>query len=135
MSEAPGPRKNHVATWILSILLVVAIGAGGFWYWQYRQSVAKSPQAEQQRWKDELDAVAIAPKEEPVVTTVLDKNKLTNETLRSQAQNGDRIYIYAKNKRIILYRPAQQRVVNMLTIQTQGTSSASNTDNPKPSAN
>jgi hypothetical protein len=61
--------------------------------------------------------VAFVPNETPVITTVLDKTKLTNKSLATHATNGDRLYIFSKAKRIMLYRPSTHQVVDMLTIQ------------------
>ncbi|MET1033133.1 MAG: hypothetical protein ABWX94_01395 [Candidatus Saccharimonadales bacterium] len=112
-------RRGRRLNIILSVLLVIAVIAGGFWYWQYHKTADKNPESEQRRWTSELSKVIIMPDEKPLITTVLDKTKLTNETLASQAQNGDRLYIFAKSERLVLYRPADKRVVNMLTIQTK----------------
>lgn len=112
-------RKGRRLNVILSILLIIAVVVGGFWYWQYHKTADKNPESEQRRWTSELSKVIVMPDEKPLITTVLDKTKLTNETLASQAQNGDRLYIFAKSERLVLYRPADKRVVNMLTIQTK----------------
>jgi uncharacterized protein HemX len=102
----------------LSLLLVAAIAAGGFWYWQYHRSQEKNPDVQQKRWSQELSKIVILPHEKPLITTVLDKSKLTNKTLQAQAQNGDRLYIFSKAKQLILYRPNDKKIVNMLTIQS-----------------
>lgn len=110
-------RRGRTLNIVLFILLLVALGAGGFWFYQYRQSLAKNPEVQQQRWAAELASVAILPSEKPLITTVLDKTKLTNKTLERQAENGDRLYIFSKAKQLILYRPSEKKVVTILTIQ------------------
>src|SRR5262245_20260942 len=104
--------------WVLSVLMVIAVIGGLFVYWQYRKTLDKNPEAEQQRWTSELGSVMIMPTEKPMITTVLDKTKLNNKTLSEQAQNGDRLYIFSRAKRVVLYRPTLKKVVNILIIQT-----------------
>lgn len=54
----------------------------------------------------------LLPDEEPTIATVEDKDKVQSEFLRSAA-NGDRILIYQKAKKVILYRPSIDRIVEV----------------------
>lgn len=47
----------------------------------------------------------------PVVLTVEDKNKATQPFLQ-QAENGDKVLLYYKAKKAILYRPSEKRIVH-----------------------
>lgn len=115
--QIPRPRRRKI-TWLLSALLVLAIAASGFWFVQYREAQANNPSTQQKQLVSQLSKLIEMPSGQPVITTVIDKSKLTNKTLASQAQNGDRLFIFAKSKRLVLYRPSDKKVVDMLTIQT-----------------
>lgn len=100
-----------------TLLLIAAAGGCVFWYRQYHRVLAKSPDNQQKQWATELSELIVTPNEQPLITTVIDKSKLTNTTLAHEAKNGDRLYIFAKSHRIVLYRPSDGKVVDMLTIQ------------------
>lgn len=119
-SEPSVKNKKHKLLYGMVIfLLVVSAGGCVFWYQQYHQALAKNPNNQQKDWVNQLADTVVMPDEQPLITTVLDKSKLTNATLASEAKNGDRLYIFAKSHRIILYRPIDKKVVDMLTIQAK----------------
>jgi hypothetical protein len=113
----PRPRRRWL-TRTLVILLVVALAASGFWFAQYRKALRNNPATQQQQLVTQLSKLIEMPSGQPVITTVIDKSKLTNPTLASLAHNGDRLFIFTKSKRLVLYRPSDKKVVDMLTIQT-----------------
>jgi len=51
--------------------------------------------------------------ETPALATVTDTSKLKNNKFLSQGKNGDKILIYAKWQRAVLYRPSADRVVDI----------------------
>lgn len=57
--------------------------------------------------------------EEPALATIVDKNKINSEFFK-QAENGDRVLIYQKNRIAIIYRPSIDRIVAVgpVTIDT-----------------
>jgi len=92
----------------LSVLLV-AITILFYQYWQAAQSQDGGV-------VDRVSAVVETPHEAPTVATVRDTNKLSSDALRSRARNGDVLLVYSKAKRLVLYRPSTQKIVEMLTI-------------------
>jgi hypothetical protein len=59
------------------------------------------------------------PAEQPTIVTILSQQKLSNVVLAAKAKDGDKLIIYPVAKRIILYRPSTQKVVEMLGIVEQ----------------
>lgn len=102
---------------VLSVLLALSLICCVYLFWRYKESSNNTATAKQQKLVKELGQVAIYPKEEPVITTVANASKLTNKSLAKEAKNGDTLFIFSKSKRIILYRPTEHKVVDMLTIQ------------------
>jgi hypothetical protein len=110
----PRRRKSII---ILSGLLVVAVCASLLLFVKYKHAASDSPVSKQQQLTKQLSQVIEMPAGQPVISTVLDKSKLTNPALQQRAHNGDVLFIFPQSKRLILYRPADKKVVDMLTIQ------------------
>lgn len=55
--------------------------------------------------------IALPSGEEPVLATVSDRDKLQNQDFFKQAQNGDKILLFPKHKKVFLYRPSLDRVI------------------------
>lgn len=53
----------------------------------------------------------------PVIATVKDVEKLNNQVFFSRAQNGDKLLIYNKARRAILYRPYSNKIIETMTIK------------------
>lgn len=51
--------------------------------------------------------------EEPALATITDTTKLTSNPFLAKAQNGDRILLYAKNQKAIIYRPSINKIVDV----------------------
>lgn len=51
--------------------------------------------------------------EQPTLATVSDITKLKGQTFFTNAANGDRILVYPKAKKVILYRPSLNKIVEM----------------------
>jgi hypothetical protein len=61
------------------------------------------------------------PKEKPSVATISDKDKLGEQTFFKNAKNGDKVLIYTNAKKVILYRPSEDRIVEVGSVNIKGT--------------
>lgn len=50
--------------------------------------------------------------EEPAMATIADKNKVNTPFLKS-AENGDKMLVYQNAKKVILYRPSIDRIIDV----------------------
>lgn len=111
-------RKKNIGTLILvGVCLVATIGAITF-YVKY-QKAQDGGQAAQKKMLASIGAVVALPKEQPTIVAVADKEKLSNKALASRVENKDLLLIFGSTKRIIVYRPATSKVIDMLTFAAQ----------------
>lgn len=54
--------------------------------------------------------------EEPTLATVSDMNKLRDQVFFTNAENGDKVLIYNKARKAYLYRPSQNRLIDVTTV-------------------
>ena len=54
----------------------------------------------------------VPPNEIPEIATVADITKLSGQTFFANAKNGDKVLIYRKAKRVIIYRPEGNKIID-----------------------
>ena len=101
------------------ILAVTTLGFAGTTTYLYRQNQQlKNPQAvaqaELQSVLKKVSKLMTLPEgEEPTLATVTNPEKLTNEAFFANAKKGDKVLIYTKAKKVILYDPQANKVLNV----------------------
>ncbi|NTV30962.1 LytR C-terminal domain-containing protein [candidate division WWE3 bacterium] len=101
---------------ILSIALLASLGAAGFFYMRYQESIKNNAQAEVQDLKVKLATHMVLPAEEPTLATVTDKSKLEGQPFFQGAENGDKVFIFTQARRAVLYRPASDRIIDVVPV-------------------
>lgn len=61
--------------------------------------------------------------EEPTVATVLDKDKVKDQQFFANAENGDKVVIYSKAMKAILYRLSENKIIEVAPISISQTES------------
>lgn len=119
---------KKVFPFILFIIACVAVGLAVYFYIQYRASVAFQ--------KKEADSVIVQvgklmvlPQETPTLATVTDTTKLSAQPFFQNAKTGDKVLIYSKTKRAILYRPSVNKIIEIGSLSFQADSSSSEISN------
>lgn len=114
-------RKSSINSKLIIIILAVILLAlaliSGYFYSKY-QTLKNNPEqvtkAETEALVDEIGKLIDLPKDEtPTLATVLDKEKLKDQPFFANAQNGDKILIYTKAKKAIVYRPKDKKIINV----------------------
>lgn len=98
-------KKYLLASVAVSIIVILVIMVWILWGTRFNQS----------NTSDTVQAVGkhyLLPNEEPAVATVEDKEKVQSEFFRA-AENGDKLLIYKEAKKVILYRPSVDRIVEV----------------------
>lgn len=131
---------------LAAILVIVALSAGGAIFVVKRnpQLLGLSvPKQEAAAVPSEVEVKSLVAKvgqlvllpegETPTVATVTDINQVKNQPFFQNAQNGDKVLVYPKAKKAILYRPSIERVIDMAPVNI-GTTSATAPLTPTPLA-
>lgn len=117
-------HMKKIFPFILLIIAVVSVGFAIYFYMQYRSSAAFQ--------KKEADSVIVQvgklmvlPQETPTLATVTDTTKLSAQPFFQNAKTGDKVLIYSKTKRAILYRPSVNKIIEIGSLSFQADSSSS----------
>jgi hypothetical protein len=121
-------NKALSITW--GVLLIIGIGFGGhallaknhfhFVLPKYTAKIQPTPTIDPNQQIQQKNAemiasigkeIALPTNEQPILATVSDKTQLQNQDFFKQAQDGDKILLYPKNKKAFLYRPAINHVI------------------------
>lgn len=114
----------HISRRIVVVLFIalflIAAGSSLFFYSKYR-SLAKEPASSGTQEIASLLATVgklmILPEgETPSVATVSDVEKLKNQPFFVAAQNGDKVILFANARKAILYRPSENKIVDVAPI-------------------
>lgn len=105
--QPPLWRRRRILVLVAALLLLVLGGAGAF-------LVLRPDAGNPQRVIGQVGRHAMLPKdEEPVIATVTDPAKLPDQTFLKQARAGDKILFYQKAKKVIIYRPGIDKIVDI----------------------
>ncbi len=131
---------------LVLFLVALALGAGGAAYVVKQKpellGLSKGQaqvQAEVDRLVSEVGKLISLPTDEkPTVATITDISKVKDQPFFKNAKNGDRVLIYTNAKKAILYRPAENRVIEVGAVninqQPQTPTDASPSPEASPSA-
>lgn len=101
----------------LSLLLVAALSAAGYFYYQYRHSAQVADAKEIEELTENIGRFFVLPDgETPTLATVTDKEKLAEQPFFQKAENGDKVLIYSASGRAILYRPSNEKIVDVTSV-------------------
>jgi len=106
-------RRTPVVA-ILGILLIVAVSAAAYFYFQLQQDPQKTAQQEIEELVNRVGKLIVLPEgEEPTVATVSDVESLQEQPFFAQAKNGDKVLIYTNARKAILYDPLSNKIVDV----------------------
>ena len=115
------PRRLKRFIWRLLAIVVLIAGAayGGVYYSHYQLEKNNPNIVADQQISEATAKVGLLmelPKDErPAMITVLDKGKLANEAFFADAQNGDQVLVYGVARKVIIYRPATNKIIEATT--------------------
>ena len=100
-------------------VLLLALVTFSVYRYRLKASVNESmnPQAVEKRISVFMD---LPTDEEPVFATVAGVEKINNQKFFANAQNGDSVLVYAKNKKAILYRWSTNKLIEISNLANAG---------------
>ena len=103
---------------LLLLLIAIALAAYLFFDNQKKSRLLESPdllsKEEAKRLVAEVGKTVVLPQgEDPVIITVVDKEKVKDQPFFVKAENGDKVLLYVNSKKAILYRPKLKKIVEI----------------------
>lgn len=131
-AEPTIPHKRVKIVFSVLTLLVVVLAAGAVYFYMQTKvdSGQKALEANKKTLEETIEAVGklilLPTDEEPTLATVSDPVKLQNQEFFKNAEKDDRVLIYSKARKAILYSPTKHKVIevapiNLTAPQTEGT--------------
>lgn len=126
-------KKGTQVTLIVFVVLL-AVLPSMYFYTKYRQVQTKlqntntATKEETKRLIAKVAKLMVLPTdEEPTIASITDKDKLQSQPFFANAANGDKMLLYMKAKKAILYRPSSNQIVEVAPMSINENASASAT--------
>ncbi len=121
------PHKKGAAILMVGLLIISGIF---FVLWRGAEKQLASPADLVRRQRSMLTTqvgklMELPAGEEPTVATIMDATKLREQPFFAKAKNGDRLLWYSGERLVILYDPAANKIVNVGSVTTGSSPSAS----------
>jgi hypothetical protein len=109
--------RQRIVRIIIPLIMVVAIAAAGYFYWQMHL-LKQNPQVVAQEEVSDLVAkvsnlMVLPTGEIPTIATVSDPSALKDQAFFALAAKGDKVLIYAQAKKAILYSVALNKIIDV----------------------
>ena len=106
-------------------LLIIAVFAGtAFYYYRAYQALRANPQIAVQdevaKTVGRVGALMLLPQETPNVATIADIKALKEQPFFTSAKQGDNVLIYPNARKIIIYRPSENKIVDVGALNIGG---------------
>lgn len=84
------------------------------------QAAPQQPVDETAQLTGKIEALIELPTDEtPTVATVTDVSKVQDKPFFTRAQNGDKVLLYAKSGKALLYRPSSNKLIEVSTLNLE----------------
>jgi hypothetical protein len=115
--------KKIILPLIALIILAGTAGSSYYFYSKYQEAQGKlnNPDLIAQQEVDQIISklsklMDLPEGEQPTIATVLEKEKLMDQPFFQRSENGDKVIIYTKAAKAILYRPSANRIIEVAPI-------------------
>jgi len=133
-TAADDERRERRKKWLkiflmvfIFLLILSLVGTAGYFYYKYKKASQTNPaENESQIYVNKISQFALLPDEEPTLATVADREKLKDQPFFASAQNGDKVLLFPQAKKAILYRPSENKLVEMMALSESQSGSLQN---------
>lgn len=131
MSEKKAFPFLGISLAFVTLLSIVGIATSIFLYREWvntKRLLANPSEASKLEVKElvgRMSKLMMLPDEEPELATVMEEEKLKDQKFFMNAKNGDKILIFTKAQKAILYRPSTHVIIDVAPLVTDPQSSAS----------
>lgn len=113
-----GKRARRLIIVIIILILVTLPSYYFYNKYQKAQALLQNPSqastAEAQVLVNNVGKLIELPaNENPTIATVSDKTQLANQPFFAKAENGDKVLFYSNAKKVILYRPSINKIIDV----------------------
>lgn len=139
-TQAESPRVSRVpqkkGKFLRYLLLIVSYVIVGIAVWQIQAQVQSDPMRQQAKAEEEVKSIVnrvsqlmLLPSDEtPQVAAINDAESLAKtQAFFVNAKNEDQILIYLKDQKAIIYRPSENKIINVGPIVTDNSAAGTNT--------
>lgn len=105
--------KPSMVTILLAIVTLISASAAVYFYMQANTNKQDQAAVEVKQVVDRLAELMQVPDETPTVAKVTDKEKLKDQPFFKDAETGDRLIIFPKAKKAVIYRESTNKIVNV----------------------
>jgi hypothetical protein len=113
-------RKKFVNIVIL-IVVLTSLGLSGYFYYQLHRIKTNFQIGVKEEAKNLVDKVSrlylIPNDEEPTIATVSDPAILKEQSFFTQAEKDDKVLIFSKTGKAILYRPSIDKIIEIVFVK------------------
>lgn len=118
---------------LIMLTLVALFGAGMSVYmyrqWQGTKNLLDNPteaaKTEVSNLVSRVKKLMMVPDEEPQIATVLEQEKLKDQQFFANAKNGDKVLIFMKAQKAVLYRPSTNVIIEVAPLELTGNATPS----------
>ncbi len=120
----------------IALVLAIAVGATGLYFYNQSQKPKNVNLQDVSEIKDLVGKIGklmeLPSDETPSVATVSESIKLRSQPFFAKADNGDKVLIYQKAQKAILYRPSENKIIEVALYnpQTPNSTAAEPTKGP-----
>lgn len=135
-------RKKPGKNLFIAIIVVVLAAACGYMVYDraklskevdklsHSQDQKSSPEDEAKQLASEVGALIDLPSDEvPTIATVTDATKVKDKPFFAKAQDGDKVLLYAKSSKAVLYRPTTKKLIEVSALNLSEAQSSGTTTN------
>lgn len=142
--EKPEKKKSTVKRFFVEVflfILVAVVAAGGVFVLakQKPEVLGLSSASSEEREVEQLvglvgKLIDLPPDEAPTIATVTDEQKAREQKFFQKTKNGDKVLVYSKAGKAILYRPSDNKIIEVGQLNALATPATIVEATPEPTA-